>query len=717
MHSMQSRNASRFQLTIMHPLIWGPVLIFLRYLSPKSASENHTVFVFNLTHEKADFRPPTVSQTAESANSVPGCARRGIAQLIVNGIQNGVLRTDSAKLVPRNIYSLYFQWMQRIVSEEVFAGCYYDTFSVLCAADRPISVSLLAHIMKWKKRQTLDFIRLFKQFLIEDTDAQGTKYISLFHDSFRSWLDSEQADAYCVDSEEGLHLLADGFYEAYQEDRLKQTELPTVWEYTVKAGDDKKRTSLLNDETYLKKLLELADNSAELPSMYPFFEEASGLCEMICCECAETDYSDYCRTIGIPLVKARELFCSGDHLGVITALKKSVGDIRQKGSETELMAALRLLGTSSDLVGSRDDSRACFAELLTLAERNDDAFFRKSALIGLAWNSHFTDVSKLEHDLHMLSEIPFSDTKEANIYELLRARVLLSEGMLSDALRKFGAVIERCSGEVWGYDMLSARNQMLLIEAVVACFDNEKFDLGISYGTSLYEHLSGRGTIAECYCASWLAINYAANGLMEKAEHFFFRAEAINSTANSSPKSEWIHMHLKSVKAFLLSEKGNNESAAALHREVACMAEACADPWVEGDALFEYIRLSCMELGRNPGQLAEDADTLQTIAISSQLPHLLFKSRLIRSFLSAKPSADELAELAQTVAENSLPSTDMTMCAYLCMKIAERTNSSTVYASMKESVKRTAAEIINNNPEGNYTDRPLIRKLRQEMIL
>ena len=636
-----------------------------------------------------------------------------VANLLVQGIREGIIDINGDELLPKNIYALYFLWMQRIVSVKEYETEYCEAFSILAATAEPISVLLFADILKWRRRKLMDFFQKFRQFLVEDTERPDEKRIALFHNSFRKWIDSEDAGIYCVDSQEGIQLLSNGLLDRYESGAITGREQLLLWEYLEKAGQKEKLSILKESDSFLGQILKYSEQTADDPASYLEHTAAIEIAEKICTGCNDSGYKAYCRDVKIPLIKGYSLFCAGDHLGCAEVFKTAISGILQYGTEEEIATALYFLGTSSDLIGQRDRSRECFVKLLEIAETADDAYYKKSALVGLAWNSHFTDVSMLNRYLQQLSSMTFESEHEEQIYRLLEARVLLSRGDIASALRSFSDILPCCPREIWGYDMQSTRSQMLMIEAVVACYDSEKYDLGIQYGNQLQEKLANRGTIAECYCASWVAMNCIANGFTEDGAAFLDRAERINKLSNSTSRSQWITMHLTSVRAYYLWEIGEEERALQLHQKVVEMAVQCSDPWVLGDAYFSIICLSQSRKKEPTYELVTTVSKLREIAVSSQLPHLLFKSKLADELVSEKLNRSCMLELAKQIAENTLPSTDMIYCAYLCRQISLRHREMQLYEMYDRSLQKLISHIASENQNGKFSSRVFIQKLKK----
>lgn len=640
-----------------------------------------------------------------------------LASLISDAIISGGVSMMEDKFIANDIFSIYFHWMSRLVSGEEFETKYYNVFSVLVSLKTPITLSLLKMALRWNTLDLNRFLRRFSSFLIEDTDELNNKRLSLFHSSFRDWLSHPDciADVYSVSIEDGSEILCRSAFEAYKENKLSETEILFLWEYFNTSKRSEYLDYLRHDDGYIKKLIDIAHNNINNKAAYSVASMAIELSRRICNELNIPQASYYLK-VEIPFIQACELFISGDHRGSIDLLEKSLGDISLKSEREDYMECLFMLGSSCDLLGERKKSAEHFSMLKDIAEDENNEYYMHRALLGLAWNSHFTNMKRLDEIMSLILKSQSDNDVQNVLSKLVTARALLSQGRLYDALALFSDVLENSKYGIIGFDTIAIRNQMLLIETIVACYDNEQFELGIRYGLQIYEHLSGKETISECYCASWLAMSYIANGQSDEAEVYLCIAERINSDTNSTHSSDWITMHLKSIRAHLFNEVGNVQKALGCHSSVSEMACKCTDPWVQGDAYFEMILIYLLNSINEYDELHRLADGLSAIANSSGLPHLVFKSRLVEALLKPLGNVILLKEIADTIFENSLPSTDMVTAAYLCIKIAQKCSDDRLVEKMKSFVNARIAAIANGNINGAYKSRKIIKRIMMEVM-
>ena len=660
---------------------------------------------------------PVLAETVPAARIVDICDGSFLlASLIMDGIRQGAIPLGAGTMIPTSVFSVYFQWMRRLVSAEEFEEIYYDIFAMLASAKRMVTIPLLKSATGWSTPKMNAFIRRFGSFLVRETDALGTPSLSLFHESFKNWLTDESgaADVYCVSADDGVRLLANTALQEYGCRRMNAVERLNLWDYLRQANEKAAISTLLHDDSYLRELLSDAAEALRDQALFPLAQELLTLCRTVCGLARDLETARYAQAVTLPLLTAEERFDAGDHFSVVHLLKPHMDEIEQFGQEEDRMQGLYLLATSCDYLGLRDESIACFEKLLELADAQGHPNYRKRAITGLAWNSHFTNVGKMLALLDMIEQTETGDALERAMLKLVTARMLLTQGSLSEALDLFSEVLDQSERKLWGYSPLAIRSQMLMIESLVACYDSEEFLKGIDYGERLLLRLGGRGSIAECYCLSWISMNCLINGEPSSADIYLKRAEQINSSTNRSPKSRWINMHLKSVRAFVLSECGQTRCAMDAHRKVIEMAEECSDLWVMGDAYFE-LALLCLEAGESTESCREYADRLTETADAADLAHLRFKSDLIRQLLGIPGEPNRLAKLTEQILRNSLPSVDMVYAAYLCWKAAEAAGEAELCHTLSGAAKAQISRILARNPGSLYENRIRIRKMKEEM--
>lgn len=641
-----------------------------------------------------------------------------LANLIVSGIQYGKIKIDSSHLIPNSISSTYFQWMSRIVTGREFETNCYDAFSILASSNDPIPVSLFKKALGWRKPQMASFIRTFGNFIIEEDDLFSNPTIALFHPSFRRWLsDEELADVYSVSKEDGYALLADAVWDEYSNEALDYADLLRLQEYLENASRKKQLQEVKNDDNILERLIELAKNCISQAPLFQNALSALDQAEQICLKrSALSDCAQRIKNAEIPIIKASALFTSGDYNGVRNILSESINDLSSSGSSESFMSAMYMLGTACDLLGDREKSVEYFRKLSEKSKEEGNEGFLIRAITGLAWNNHFTNMQEGQISYDLISSLRPQTDEEIVLCQLVHARLLLSEGDLNHALKLFMNALQLAEDTIWGYDPLASRNQMLLLEAIVACFDNDEYELGIRSGSSIYQRLSGRGSLAECYCASWLSMNNLMDGQTAQANDYLCIAEKLNAASNKSPHSQWINMHLLSVRAFFCAETGQIGEALSLHKKVSVLADQCSDTWVLGDALYEQVLLSFKHPDLSRRDTIELVDKLEALAKSSQLPHLLYKAHLARALFDENGADERLIQETLTMAHGQkLPSIDLVDSLYLCLMTSGRQISNADRESLQRMIVEKVDEIEKKNPEGRYAKRKKVQQIIQEV--
>ena len=640
-----------------------------------------------------------------------------LADIIVNAIRSGGIKINDDNIIPESIHSIYFKWMSRVVSGDEFVA-FYMAFSVLAAAETSITTSLLKSALGWNTSQLAAFMRRFRSFIVEEKDLLGNNCISLFHKSFRDWLSDESlsADIYSVSIEEGAVLLANASYEMYKDGSICNSDLIRLLDYHKAAHAHTKLDELVQDDSYLLRLYEMAKVFSKKHNLSVLAKETVCKCKEICDSIQPNKQSTYIKKVAIPLLEASIAFDSGDHFCVENIISSRIHSIEQLGTAEDVLESLYLASISSDLIGKRRESISYLNELISFAEQNGNRSFKKRALLGMVWNSHFSDMTKMSTLLGSFPESEDDTPADKIMLKLMKARTLLSTGELDQSLSLFSDVIQSDVAELWGYNHLSIRNQMLLIEAVVACYDNERFALGIQYGHMLFEHLSGMGSIAESYCLSWISMNYLMLGSTNQADIYLSQAERINRTSNGGDKSSWMSMHLKSVRAFWYKETGKLLQALELHEAVAEIARSCDDLWVLGDACFEVILL-CIRIQDDRVKMFSMAKELAEVARISNLPHLAFKSSFADVLIERPTKYDKLKNVAENLMHKELPATDMVLLASLCWRVASQEGFGELSDKLRIYVDRTISSISANNPDGNYCDRTVIKNIKKELGL
>ena len=612
------------------------------------------------------------------------------ARLLAKFVQDG--GADIENIHPGEVYRLYLISMKRLAVDAEQFRPWETAFSILAQWDR-IPVNLFRQALGWDDSIYMGFRERFLSLTEIGYDAYGEKVISFVYPSFRSWL-LEQEHDFSVSDRSGMEAMA-GLVMRTPVNQLHRYLLRHIREFF---GYDQETlgTIISRDDSLLQRILQ---EGASCLSDSLHFTDAE-LYFKICESLVQTveNHTYICKVL-LPYFRAKKAFLSGE----FQVCERLLNNLYSSIEDSELqMDALYMLGTSCDILGKRKESAGLFVRLMKLSDsETGNPGFHIKALCGLLWLDHFNNLDDSKLHLEKLKQFCCLSPSESILRDLILARHYLSEGELKASLELFEKVAGGNTSEIWGYDSVSCRNQMLLVEAVVACFDNNLYDRGIALGREILGHLEGHGSIAECYCSSWIALNCLYDGLTDQAGLYLAKSQEMNQIAGETI-SEWMRMHLTSIQAFLEAEKGNPDQAIRLHRQVFEEAESCNDIWVAGDALFELFFLI---YPRTDG-LEDIARNLRELAQESHLPHLEYKADLVDAFLEGKNSEEVILGTLDKVAAGKLASVDKVRVFRLCLQLTP----GPYREKLEDLVSDTIETISSNNPEGKYIERTFIKE-------
>ena len=617
------------------------------------------------------------------------------ARILAGFIKEGGMDADQVQA--GEIYRLYLMSMERIFGGEEGFLPWRLAASVLCSFDG-IPVSVFCKTLGWNEN---DFSRFRKRFLsLTDVsfDSYGGKTISFVYPSFKAWLTHEEHE-YNTTEDAGVSAMAELFLRTPVRD-LHRYQLLHIKD-VFKDNPDGLQACCHNREI-LERILQEGEEC--LSDAAHFFEAESyfSICDSL--RCSEEN-PGYIHAVRLPYLRAKRAFLGGDYSTCARQLPAICNLLENDG---ERMEALYMLGTSYDIIGKRKESADVFTRLLD--EARDDKYYVK-ALCGLLWNDHFNNLENARIHLEKLRQIQHLDDSEQMLKDLIYARYLLSGGNLKESLAFFERVTDTDANGIWGYDSVSCRNQMLLIEAVVAFFDNNQYEKGISIGKRILSRLEGHGNIAECYCSSWIAMNCLYDGLLDEAEFYLSKSKEMNKIGEKDSASAWMTMHLTSIEAFVEGEKGHSDKAAELHEAVLEQAEQCDDIWVAGDALFELFCLTEPSERKGSPVIKDLGRRLRTLADKSGLPHLDYKARVVEAFQSGE-GVDALTDITlDKVAGKHLPSVDEVRAFGQCLRLCGESRRHL----LEEKVRSMVAEIAEDNPSGRYRERRFVKELLNQI--
>lgn len=565
------------------------------------------------TDEEADAISTTVAKRAQGSFLYASAVR--------DGIRNGSMSVSDAQALPCKVADVYFTWMKQLVSPRDYGGKYADVLSILVALENP-PIDLIKNALGMRRAELYDILRTLSVLLVKNTDKFGNACVSFYCDSFAEWIrDESAAGVYAVFAEDGFTAVADYLADAEEDEEL--TDYDYVKAVAVLRGVGKKRrlAAFASSEKFTDGSLQLARKLQGNPDFYGEWneildgllylagvsEDADGLLARVAC----------CR--------ARGEFVCGNPVGCGRILAENKAIIEANADERTLLDYLYMLGTVADYAGKRDESLSAFHTLLQKSEGKHPDYYVK-ALAGLIWNDHFNDLANGLKNLSLIR----TDECDADIAvqaELISARMLLSAGRMSEALEKFGGVLDSDSESLWKHDIVARKNQMLAIESIVAAYDGGDYARAIRYGEAIYEKLRGVGGIPECYCLSWTSLAYNKSGNTQKADELLSLAET--TYGESCGDSLWLKTHLKSIRAKYARRDGRTQESIDLYREVAALSAESGDAWVRGDACFDIITTGFLaDLDTDPDGTYRNA--LFTLADTTALPHLRYKAEVVR---------------------------------------------------------------------------------------
>lgn len=638
------------------------------------------------------------------------------ASLIVEAITSGVISADDTDKYPEKIYDFYYRWMDALISDEdEFAEKYRNAFSVLVAARKPISERIILRALGWKSIDKIKFARLFHSFIIERSAFDGEPTIELFHSSFCDWLSDESgiADCYYVDPSDGLELYAKSLYEEYKAGTIRQSEVTELIAVLLKAGKREQLLDVAKNKELLDTIVSYAEQCQARNETYyvavSIFDSIKGLSAMD----GSNTYADVLVSAKLPYLEGAGEFSFGNLKRAASIIAPSIDPIKTICTQNDYLDALYILATSLDWLGDRREALSRFRELYKAANEMGNTKYIARALCGMIWNDHFNNSEEGVEWLKNLSAISGLDARDRLTVDLVRARFMLSLGDLRDSMALYLKAFADFKGILWGYDRECVHNQMLMLEVIVACYDNGLYVRAINIGKRIYDYLKGRGNLPECYCASWLACSYMRAGIIEKGIRYLQLAEQLNCKSKRAIRSGWMNMHLTSLRDFYEEESGNYAVAYDRYKVTEKIAEECDDAWVAGDACYSLFRLHFLF-----GTAMSDADKLiygaklNEIAQKSRLPHLEYKSVLVR-MLTGSEKID--VEVLMLLTHRELPSVDVFSELCLCNDLAERFSLVNESRRIREAVVKKLRNIIDQNPDTPFMGRRLIKTVCERM--
>lgn len=581
------------------------------------------------------------------------------ATIVKDGLKSGIIDPKDIGVLPGKIADMYFKWFKQTMTTEEFSEKFYSAVSLVVALENP-PLAFLKKALHWRQPQLQLFLERFSTILIKNIDRTGNLCVSFYSDSLAEWIKSEElAVGYAVCEEDGYDIATDYFQDAYELDELKDYDCINLVRIVRKSGRKKLLAKLSEDCAFYEQSLALAD---ELQKNSEYFYEWT----------AVLDGLDFLFSMSAPneqlagrieYLKAKGRFVIGDLIKCGEIIEAYLPKIEKCGKKEDYFESLFMLGTVCDYKGERERSVKSFEKLYILAK--EDPIYSIKALEGLIWNDHFNDIKEGMERIRILLEVELSGELTV-LRDLIYARMLLSEGKIDEAVLLYERILETEDKSLWSSDIVARKNQMLLIESVVAAYDAGDIPRAIDYGERIYSKLKGTAGIHECYCLSWLSMSYDKGEQKEKAHKYLEEAKRIMSV-NKRSSSLWLEMHLASIEAKYLREEGDGRKSLEKYKDVEKMAEHCHDIWVRGDACFDIISI-WFNLGSLSNEIIGYVNTLFELAEQSQLPHLLFKAKIVRCLMADSAEANVLIRELEEIPK--LPCVDIKPIAKIMKKKA-----------------------------------------------
>lgn len=625
------------------------------------------------------------------------------AELCAKAIREKKMSLNDLTSIPCDLNGVFYRWFTLLFpNEDVYLEQYYQPLSVLCAVDDPVPIDLLRKVMNWSPLLLNGFLRLFKDFLKCQENAFGKKTVTLFHFSMKTWLLSESAGCFEIDGEEGLMLLEKHLTELFNNETISPYQCKLLISVLEKTQNDQLRRKIYGSSFFFNQYYALAKAYERVRSGYHKAILIYTHLKEICIGLPSEENGIFLRTV-YPFAMSR-CFCQiGDYDTAGELLTENLESLEAALPPSDLMECYYILGSVYDWLGNRGASVEIFTKLRELATAENDSSYLLRAIAGLVWSDHFTNISCALERLEQLSPQNELSSIDRQMAELIKARILLSTGELDDALR----IYDECllsfdfsfQNDVRGY----RKNRLMLIEILPACYDMGKFEKGVETGKQIIKKIKNTGWLEECYCSSWISLNYLGMGKLDYAERYLERAKRHLEAVDRSDRSHWMTMHLSSIEAFLLSEKGLYTHSLEKHIDVVRMASQCNDTWVEGDACFEIAKLILLYECGAQAEAKPYIDRLCALASASALAHLLLKSRIIialYSVITENRISEETAEALRSIPnEKALASTNYVDIYYMIALIYKTVGTPN---DVRDAVRRIREFI--NRPE--YRSRP-----------
>ncbi len=145
------------------------------------------------------------------------------AHLMAEALEQGHMTLEDPDTFPTGLaesFRRWFGWMFR--DDALYKRKYRDAISCILASPVPLPEKELAAILGWRNTECYDFVALIRVLLHQETDLLGGTTIRFSHKYISDWLQDEISGVYRCDAEDGIHLMAEAFYDCFTEDGAKE---------------------------------------------------------------------------------------------------------------------------------------------------------------------------------------------------------------------------------------------------------------------------------------------------------------------------------------------------------------------------------------------------------------------------------------------------------------------------------------------------------------
>ncbi len=641
------------------------------------------------------------------------------ATLLSSAIKNRMISLDDEICLLPQIEQLYYHAMIKLFPKSDDFKPYWRPFAFLVALGGEIPLELLRVYMEWLPYEINRFCTKIMIFLQRWIDISGTHWIRIVYPSFITWITTQSnSNIFYVPLENASKELADVLWQRFLDmEDLTDYELVNIRSILLEAKQHERLCTILQNKELMFKTIERIKCLQEDPHRNVLLCQLTELCKDIANHICDDDAKHILKG-ELPFLELQRNFVSGNYWKVIDYYEANIEEMKEFVTPIQFLHILYMMATSFDLIGKRQQSIDNFIQLYQEATKSSNQKYKFYALVGMLWNDHFSNINEGKFYIKQLNEIAtvFLEEKDIIMRTLIVARFKLSTGLIEDAFSDYYRIVENNSLSLWGYNSISSKLQMLLIESLVAAYDNNKYLKGIEIGRQIYSRIGQTISVSSCYCLSWLIMNHIQCGNYSEAETLLLEAELKNDQLQKIGPSKWISMHLKSVRSYLYNNTGFVDEAIKLIREVIILAQETNDWWVLGDAYFDLFCIS--KLNDVDLLFNETFDNLykqlKSVADISGLPHLLLKANVMNYMIV--PSKDRATrfyrEVNHYLIKESLPSTNSLPILYFCyLSYREFFPKSKETKYLYDTIVHKANLIDKINPGIEFTRRNKIIKL------